>query len=142
MPSTTGFGLGDSPFTSDIFGSFDELSRSVAASNSSATSVGGASGGTNNTSSGGGFFDSFLGAIGNTVSRVADFGTQLFFYDELAERGQVSTNNTTTTTNGTGSSSAGTRSGTQSLINGVSNQTLMIGFGVVVVLLLLFVKVK
>lgn len=133
MPSLSGFGLGDAPFTTSGFGSFDELSRSVARGNSSASS--------SSSSAGGGFFDSFLGTLGGVVERAADFGTKLFIYDELAERGQTSTTNHTTTNTGTGGT-ATIGSSSSSFIKGISNEMLLIGGGVALLLLMLFMKVK
>lgn len=136
-----GFGLGDSPFSSGGgYSSFDDLSRSVSASTASVPAAGASGGG---SSSGGSWWDGFTGVLGNAVSRIADFGTDLFIWDELSERGQTSTTSNQTThqtgiTPGGANTGTGTATASGSLINGVSNQTLFIGLAVVFALILLF----
>ena len=84
MPIANGFGLSDAPFSANngfLDFALPTLPASSAGRASSTSST------TTTSSSGGTLFDSFLGTIGSAVERVADFGTNLFIFDELAERG-------------------------------------------------------
>ena len=147
MPIATGFGLFDAPFASG-----GGLPRFTIPGFGSAGSSGGtgASGGGGVSSapatvspaaSGPSLFDSVIGTIGNAIGRAADFGAQLFVYDELAERGQAPASVAGAgQTPAAGASGAATGTKSSSFIKGVPNETLFIGLAVVVVLLLLFTK--